>query len=352
MSEIESIAFARLKGIPYSKRKALLDRFETVEKLYSARDPEAQVICGRSDLKSAEIEWKKIEKSGAWILRLGAPDYPKLLSEIPDPPFLLTGIGELPKKEDAFLAFVGPRKPSSYGARIAKLLAVDLAEEGLTLVSGMARGIDAVAHEAALQKKQPTIAVMACGIDKVYPPEHAHLKSRIAKVGCVLTEYAFGENPRPEYFPQRNRIISGLCKGTVIVEAGEKSGARITARQAAEQSREVYAVPGPIDSPLSMTPNHLIAQGAKIVESSASILEDYFPDYARKKVSRQTEPRDLSQDAHRLLKALEIDLPVGVDEIVSLGNFTVNGVLKSLTELELKGLVAKRSDARYVRVLR
>lgn len=299
-----------------------------------------------------EIEAHKLSKLGGRAISLGDSDYPIPLSNIPDSPPSLYVLGKLPSPSALWLGMVGPRRPSAYGARIGKLLAEDLAEEGVVLVSGLARGIDAVAHEAALKKGTPTVAVMACGLDRVYPPEHALLKERIVKEGgAVVSEFPLGTAPMPHHFPQRNRIISGLTRGVLLIEAGEKSGARITARLAMEQGRELFAVPGPIDSPLSIVPNHFIAEGAKLVASSADILEELLPGFVRREHADKRNIVKVSEAAKALLERFPVDERLTLEDLSSRTGQPVSQVLVVLTELEMNGVVAKQPDARYVRVL-
>jgi len=362
---ITSVALARLPGVSCTDKKALIDRFGTADQVLQAartgRDVDESVnirlalVRRDLDLVGAEQELKRLGREGAWVRGYGYPNYPGWLAEISDPPLVLFGKGTLPPDDAVTLGVVGPRRPSGYGARIARMLSRDLAREGLVLVSGMARGIDAIAHDAALKEKMPTVAVLGCGIDRVYPPEHALLKERIIEQGAVITEFFMGEPPRPGHFPKRNRIISGLSRGVLIVEAGEKSGARITARLAAEQSREVFAVPGPIDSPLSFSTNELISQGAKLVASSADVLSELVPHRVLKernaKLREESELPEMTLRAHKLLRHLTCDTPLAVDDLVRKQGDSVSHVLATLIELEMKGVVQKQPDARYLRVL-
>jgi DNA processing protein len=237
---------------------------------------------------------------------------------------------------------------------VARLLADDLAREGIVLVSGLARGIDATAHEAALRRKVPTVAVMASGLDRTYPPEHGHLRAQVEKGGAVLTEFFLGDPPRRTHFPGRNRIISGLSRGVLLIEAGEKSGAGITVRHAVEQAREVFAVPGPIDSPLSIRPNRLIAQGAKLVATSSDVLEELIPGYQPRpgRSSAEEVVFSLSPPARRLLNEFVVDRPVAVEELARRRGGALPEGLRRLTELEMKGVVARQADARYVKLTR
>jgi DNA processing protein len=219
-------------------------------------------------------EWAQITRHGIRLVPLGSPDYPARLAAIPDPPPLLYGKGELTPADDRAVAIVGSRACSSYGKRVTEKLAAGLVAAGWTVVSGLARGIDGVAHRAALEAGGRTVAVLAGGLGKIYPPEHADLAARVAGQGSLLTETPMTVDPQPGMFPARNRIVSGLCRGVVIVEANSKSGALITASHAAEQGREVFVVPGNVDSPASAGCLDLIRKGARLVRSADDILED------------------------------------------------------------------------------
>jgi DNA processing protein len=211
------------------------------------------------------------------VLPLADERYPERLRTIPDPPPVLYCDG-LPEPEDRVaIAIVGARQATSYGVQVTEALARDLSRLGFTIVSGMARGIDAAAHRGALAAGGRTIAVLGCGLDVVYPPEHGRLRAEIAQSGSVMTEFPPGTRPLASHFPRRNRILSGLALGVVVVEAAEGSGSLITARLALDQGREVFAVPGPLDAPLSRGPHGLIKQGAKLVETVEDIVEELLP---------------------------------------------------------------------------
>ncbi len=363
MAHVSAIALARLTGVPYLFRKHLIDLAggadTVVDSLLSGRNLDSEreewerAARAGLNLDAAGREEKKLTKLGAWVRAYGDPDYPPLLAQIPDPPLVLMGKGKYPEGEEArFLSVVGPRRPSTYGARVGRMLTKDLVREGLILVSGMARGIDAIAHQACVDGKAATVAVIGCGIDRVYPPEHAWLSSRIEKTGCILTEFFPGEPPRAQHFPRRNRIIAGLSKATLVIEAGEKSGARITARHAVEQGRDVFAVPGPVDAPLSVFTNQLISEGAKLVATSADVLEEYFPGRSFAAPAPVLEDlAGLSDEAKELFTHFVKDEPMGVDDLVQKGVGPASDVLSSLLELELCGLVSKQSDARYVLIV-
>ncbi|MEI2399359.1 DNA-processing protein DprA [Paenibacillus phytohabitans] len=217
-----------------------------------------------------------MEASGVSMVTLLDEGYPVQLKETPQPPWVLYYRGRLELASRPSVAMVGTRVPTAYGRKIGEMLAEQLSAAGLTVISGLARGIDSVCHEAALTGAGSTIAVVATGLDKVYPPENRELEQQISRVGLVLSEYPLGTPSHPGLFPQRNRIIAGLSLGTVVVEADSRSGSLITADAALEAGRDVFAVPGPLTSPKSRGALELIKQGAKVVTSSADIVEEYI----------------------------------------------------------------------------
>ena len=222
--------------------------------------------------------------------------------------------------------------------------------EGLVLVSGLARGVDGIAHQEAVSCKAPTVGVVAHGLDKTYPPEHRKLREMILEhEGMIISEYPFGISPLPEYFPQRNRIISGLCKGTLVIEAGEKSGTRLTVNHAIEQGREVFAVPGPIDSEYSIYTNELIFNGANMVRTPEDILSFYpertaraFDEVKKKDVFRPSKIQKM------ILSFLDLNTPKSIEEVLSVTMITPHEALQSLVELEIQGRVVKQPDSTYV----
>lgn len=294
---------------------------------------------------AAELESKKIK-----VTVLGEPDYPKLLAEIPDPPVLLYSKGCLPPSEMPLIALVGSRKATPYGRIMAKKLAGELAAMGWGVVSGMARGIDSAAHEGALSAKGYTLAVLGCGIDVCYPRENQMLYERIAEEGCLLSEFPPGTSPCSKNFPIRNRLISGCSLGTVVVEAGEKSGSLITAGFALEQGRDVFAVPGNATNPQSRGSNNLIKQGAKLVESAEDIISEYpyLRAHTPERDSRESSSAigvELPPQEAEVFKHLSSDA-IHIDQLAKHAKMPVSLVGSILTLLELKGL-AKRLDGDY-----
>jgi DNA processing protein len=327
-----------------------------------------------------------MEEWGASLITLENPRYPLRLAEIYDPPLLLFARGSLPADQEPYVALVGTRRASPYGIRIADRLARELAARGITVVSGMAMGIDAAAHRGALDAGGRTVAVLGCGVDVVYPPQNAQLMKDIAAHGAVVSQFPMGMQPSKGHFPYRNRIISGMSLGTVVIEAPLTSGALITARQAAEQGREVFAVPGQAGTRNAEGPHALIREGAKLVERVEDILvelelpaaclrgahvdaahpcepvkrpePDSTPLPSRQPVRQEAAPESRpparrdpapppANDQERaILGALSPDGSY-VDEIATLCRLSVSEALSSLTMLELKGLVRQFSGKRF-----
>jgi DNA processing protein len=284
--------------------------------------------------------------------------YPVSLRNIADPPPLLYVDGELQPVDVQAVAIVGSRRATSYGIRVARMLAGELSRLGFTIVSGMARGIDRAAHEIALATGGRTLAVLGCGLDVVYPPDHVQLRAQIAEAGAVLTEFPPGSPPLAAHFPRRNRILSGLSLGVVVVEAAEGSGSLITAKLAAEQGREVFAVPGPIDAPTSRGTHGLLKLGAKLTETVDDILEELLPQLERPVMTtsfRATSAAgarrplmDLSPEEQRVYAVVSED-PQSIDELTEQAALASSTVACALLGLELKDAVRQTPGQRYHR---
>jgi len=290
------------------------------------------------------------------LIALAADGYPAWLRAIADPPAVLYCDGRIEPRDRQAVAIVGARAASPYGLRVTETLARELSGAGFTIVSGLARGIDAAAHRAALDAGGRTIAVLGCGLDVTYPPEHGRLREEIAQCGAVLTEFPAGTPPKPSHFPQRNRIISGLSLGVVVVEAAEDSGSLITARLALEQGREVFAVPGSIDAPLSHGPHGLLKQGAKLVETVDDIVEELLPQLETAGVPTQQpmpfkamEPPALSPEERRVWGQMSRD-PLHLDDLTERSGLTPAVVAGILLGLELKDVVRQLPGQRYYRL--
>jgi DNA processing protein len=282
------------------------------------------------------------------IVWLTDPAYPWLLKQIHDPPPRIYVRGQLPA--EPMIAIVGSRRATPYGCRAAHRLARDLSDAGVVVVSGLARGIDAAAHRGALEGGTPTVAVMATGLDRIYPPEHVELATAIAASGALVTEAEEGTLPLPGRFPVRNRIISGLSLGVVVVEAAERSGALITARMAAEQGREVFCVPGSIENPLAIGGHRLIKDGAKLVQTVEDVLEE-FADlaHARARVPAHTHARTRTRtradsgpqdpELFAVWELLDWVEPRHHDDLAVMMNLDSKEVSRRLTLLEMSGYI-------------
>ena len=297
-----------------------------------------------------DLDWA--EQDGNHILRLNSAEYPARLREIPDPPPLLYVHGNVAALHSPQLAIVGSRNPSAGGQETARAFAAHLASVGLTITSGLALGIDAASHAGALDSSGTTIAVMGTGLDRVYPARHRELAHEIvSRGGALVAEFPIGTGPRPENFPRRNRIISGLSLGTRVVEAAPRSGSLTTARHAAEQGREVFAIPGSIHNPLARGCHALIRQGAKLVETAADVLEELgvFIEYVTQTPPPLPAGSDTpSSEQSQLLDYMGFDI-ITIDQLVARSGLTAAAVSSMLLILELDGRVVSQAGGRYVR---
>jgi len=280
--------------------------------------------------------------------------FPRLLRELPDPPGLLFVRGELLPRDAVAIAIVGSRHATHYGLRQAEKLAGSLALAGFTIVSGLARGIDAAAHRGALAAGGRTIAVLASGVVNIYPPEHEGLAAEIAGSGALISEAPPHALPKGGTFPQRNRIISGLSKGVIVVEAATRSGALITARHALDQGREVFAVPGPVDSRMSRGCHGLIRDGATLVETADDVLRE-LGSFAEPLASQAGEPvrhpaETMLNDTQKQVYAAVRTSPTSVDEIVAATGMPAQQVLSSISMLELRHLIERISGQQVRRL--
>jgi len=362
------IALNSVTGVGKVFYKRLINRFGSPEEVFGAPEVELMRIEGAraaavKAIKAfdgwgkASAEADKAAKAGASIVTYADSEYPPNLKDIHDPPPYLYVRGNLMAEDKVSVAVVGSRLATTYGRQITRRIARDLAGKGVTIVSGGARGIDTEAHRGALAAKGRTIAVLGCGIDVVYPSENAELFGLIAGGGAVVTEYPMGAPPEPNNFPPRNRIISGISIGVVVIEAAGDSGSLITASYSLEQGREVYAVPGSVVSPTSRGTNSLIKRGAKLVEGSQDILIDLFP--ALKGYLREMEAEDspvpsmdynLDPEEKTLFECISCN-PVHIDTLVSKSGLGAATALSLLLGMELKGAVRQLSGMRFVRGL-
>jgi DNA processing protein len=310
----------------------------------------AGAVRGLDAERVGEEEERRARALGIAILTLDDQDYPERLRLIPDPPRVLYRLGALLPQDGAGIAVIGARAATAYGRTVAERLGRDLAAAGVTVVSGLARGIDGCAHRGALAGGGRTVAVLGTGLDRVYPPEHERLAAAVAASGALLSEFPLGSEPEPWHFPLRNRVISGLARGVVVVEAAARSGALGTADMALEQGREVFAIPGPITSPTSAGTNRLIRQGAGLVEGARDVIES-FPDLAARLSAADAEPAalaGLSDPERRLLRAIG-SAPLPIDDIIRVSPAPAAATAALLTALELKGLVRQHPGKIFAR---
>ncbi len=295
---------------------------------------------------SLDEEMEKLDRYGVKAISFHNPEYPSRLKEIYDYPPLLYVRGSLLPQDEWCLAVVGTRRATVYGRQVAEEIVTDLARSQITIVSGLAKGIDSIAHQSALEAGGRTIAVFGCGLDIVYPAENATLARDIIQHGALLSEYPLGTRPKADNFPRRNRIMSGLSLGVLVVEGDEKSGAMITARMALEQNREVFAIPGSILSSASRGTNHLIQDGAKLVRNYTDILEELNLTA----VAQQIELKEVipaSDTEALLLKQLSAE-PAHIDEVCCSTGLPIATVSSTLAMMELKGLVKQVGNMNYV----
>lgn len=306
---------------------------------------ESDAAAVRSPFSIPEIR-RKVEAQSATAITLADDDYPPLLAEIHDPPAVLHYRGDPKLLSAPSIAIVGSRRASPYGVNAARRLARDLTSAGLTVVSGFARGIDAAAHDETAARGGSTVAVLGTGIDIDYPRGQRKLRERIEQCGVVVSEFPPGHPPHAMNFPVRNRIIAGLCLGTVVVEASARSGSLITARLASEEGREVFAVPGPIFSRSSEGTHRLIQSGAKLVHSVEDILEELGGQFA---FVAEHDERRRSEDERRLLDALDHAEPRHVDQLAAAVQWSSTTLAEVLLRLEMSAAIRALPGQRYVR---
>jgi DNA processing protein len=352
MTETQAwLLFHRISGMGPKRMMALYSHFGSLEKAWDAnllelmqiegigKDVALKILGGRQMLDLGKI-LSELEKNNCWAIAYPDPEYPDSLRQLCDPPAILYGRGEFPLLERA-VALVGTRKASPYGLSVARTLARDLAALDVVVVSGMAKGVDAAAHQGSLDGGGKTLAVLGCGPDVVYPRESTSLYRHILQDGCVVSEYPPGTAPEARHFPARNRIISALSAATVVVEAPLKSGALITVDFALEQGKEVMAVPGEIGRPLSEGPHHLISQGAALVTSANDICQILNWDM-------KPAPLEISPEEALIYETIG-NTPVHVDHVIRETKMEPAVVIGALVVLELKTLVTQLPGQHYVR---
>jgi len=381
LSEDEMMHWLALRMTPgLGTRKAgrLIEIFRTPQAAFRASRSElesaglapavAQSIASGCGFEDAADQRQKMADIGAEIVTIRQALYPQLLLEIFDPPLLLFARGRTELLNAPALAVVGTRRPTPYGVAAATRLSRDLANAGLTITSGMARGIDTAAHRAVLDTGQNTMAVFGCGVDQVYPAENRKLAAGIAEKGLIVSEFPMAAAPYPQNFPIRNRIISGMSLGVLVVEGGEYSGSAITAKLAAEQDRDVFAVPGNITSKLSWGPNLLIKQGAKLVQEWNDVVSELKPEVRRRLLEEERKKLNISEIetpetndrggasirsslAQTVLQALDHDAAKGLDPLIDqIEGASASEIIAALFELELGGMVRQLPGKSYIKV--
>jgi len=352
-------------GVGPILRKSLLEHFGSAEAILAAAPSRLRVVPGvgpklaRSivsarDEIDVEAELKLCREHGVTVLWDADPDYPRLLREIHDPPGILFVHGDLEPDDAMAIAVVGARHATSYGQQQADRLAGGLARAGLTVVSGLARGIDAAAHRGALEAGGRTVAVLGSGVLNVYPPEHGTLAAKIRESGALISENPPRAQPMSGAFPQRNRLITGMTLGVIVVEAAERSGALISARHAMEQGREVFAVPGRVDSRASRGCHRLIRDGAKLVESVEDVLEELGPlveatPRSDGRVVHHPAELRLNDQERLVLDAIDND-PTSIDNVVATSGLPIHRVLSTISVLEMRRLIRRVSGNLVVRL--
>ncbi|NOZ62825.1 MAG: DNA-protecting protein DprA [Calditrichaeota bacterium] len=357
------INLSAVPGVGQTRLRALVARFKSVEKIWDASAKELAEV-DSIDLKTAgqikkfknfQIGKKQLERAkelGVRIISFWNDEYPPILKQIYDPPVLLFVKGKIEKIDNYAISVVGTRLASSYGKIVAEKFVRVLVQKNITIVSGMARGIDTIAHQTAIRAGGRTIAVLGSGLDKIYPPENKPLSDAISQHGAVISEFLLGTGPDAQNFPRRNRIISGMSLGTVVVEAGVKSGALLTANLALEQNREVFAVPGNINSPKSAGTNQIIKAGAKLTSSVNDILVELQAKLApvlQKEKQTAEIPADLTAADKKILSALSHE-PVHIDQLALQLRRSTAEVLSDLLPLEFRALVKQLPGKYFVRI--
>jgi DNA processing protein len=377
--ELHWLALRLVPGLGARLAGKLLERFHTPLAIFRASRTElecagvsgsvAQSIASGCTFEDAVAQQRKMRETETIGVTLGDPRYPPLLREIFDPPPVLFARGRVELLQSIMFGVVGTRRPTPYGMAVAERLGGDLARAGLTIVSGMARGVDTAGHKGALAASGNTVAVLGCGADVVYPAENRRLATEMAARGLLLSEFPMGSTAFPQNFPIRNRVISGMSTGVLVVEGGQYSGSSITAKLALDQGREVFAVPGNITSKASWGPNLLIKQGAKLVQDWNDVIVELPPEIRRQLIDAGRErllgtgaatsgdgQASLLQGpggeiARRLLQKLTVDAAVHLDDLLqALDGASPSELIAALFELEMLGLVKQLPGKNFVKV--
>ena len=372
--QLHWLALRLVPGLGTRNSTKIIQRFRTPQAVFQASLSElegagcppavARTITGGTTFDEAASQQEKVQESGVSLIPYTHPSYPERLREILDPPLLLFTLGRIELLSAPTLAIVGTRRPTAYGVSVTERLSADLSRAGLVIASGMARGIDTAAHKACLTVGGDTIAIFGCGVDVVYPAENRRLHADIVQHGLIVSEFPMAAPPYPQNFPIRNRIVSGLAHGVLVVEGAEYSGSAITARLALEQGREVFAIPGNITNKMSWGPNLLIKQGAKLTQRWEDVFFD-LPEEIRMHLSANAnqsansqKPVQSSLPLHpmaalheAILQCLQPDTPLHIDGLLNrVENYSTSELIAALFELELDGQVKQLPGKNFVKV--
>ena len=358
LEKLQWLSLSQIEGLGCQTFCQLLKTFGSPSEIYRKKFKELRAVVSEKialeigqgvDQTGLEDTLNWLAQANNHLVTLADADYPKALLEIADPPPLLYAKGNLALLNKLSIAIVGSRNASVQGEKNAEAFAQGLAEHGLCIVSGLALGIDGAAHRGALKAKGNTIAVVGTGLDMVYPAQHRDLAHQIASNGLIISEFPLGTLSKPQNFPRRNRLISGLSLGCLVVEANLKSGSQITARLSAEQGREVFAIPGSIHSPLAKGCHQLIKQGAKLVDSLQDIVEELNLSKAvSAPLAEENSPTN--QDQQTLLDAMAYDA-ISIETLVQLTGLTVSTLSSMLTLLELEGRITGLAGGQYQQIV-
>jgi DNA processing protein len=381
--QLHWLALRLVPGLGARNAGRLIDLFGVPQAIFRAARAEledagvngsvAQSIASGCAFEEAAVQERKMRDVGVELIPLRDPRFPPLLREIYDPPVVLFARGRAELLQAPMLAVVGTRRPTPYGMAVAERMAADLARSALVIVSGMARGVDTASHRGALSAGGETIAVFGCGVDVIYPAENRNLAAELAKTGLIVSEFPMGTPGQPQNFPVRNRIISGMSLGVLVVEGAQYSGSAITARLAMEQGREVFAIPGNITSKMSWGPNLLIKQGATLAQEAGDVLAELPADERRRLAERIQSKLPTSEipiaagtsapdqaslplgpagDSARAVLALcRVDAAIHLDTILEkLDRFSSSEVIAALFDLEMTGLIRQLPGKNFVKV--
>jgi DNA processing protein len=387
--ELHWLALKLIPGLGTRNSAKLLERFRTPQAIFRASRTEleaagasgavAQSIASGCTFEDAVTQQQRMAESGAVLVTIGDPRYPPALRDIFDPPPVLFARGRVELLQSLALGVVGTRRPTPYGVAVAERLSADLAHAGLVIVSGMARGIDTAAHKGALKAGGETVAVLGCGVDVIYPSENRKLMGEIAVKGLIISEFPMGSTAFPQNFPIRNRIISGIGLGVLVVEGAQYSGSAITAKLAMDQGREVFAVPGNITSKPSWGPNLLIKQGAHLVQDWNDVVLELSPESRRELIEKTRKlllseggetlgegsaslfsgragdggsaASQLSEVSRKALEILPVDTAMHLDDLIEkLEDISASELIAALFELEMLGLVKQLPGKNFVKV--